>query len=386
MKLHELYLKELTDQVIPFWEKYSIDKENGGFFTCIDRNNSVYDTDKFIWLQARQVWMFSTLYHKLSPREEWLSIAIHGANFLQKHGHNGSFDWYFSLNKQGQPLISPYNIFSYTFCCMAFGKLYAITKNQEYKTIALKTLQKINERSLNPKSKWNKSISGTRDLKNFALPMILCNLYSELGELVDQKERKKIAEVCVNEIFEDFYDEKKKIIRENVYIDGTYSNSFDGRLINPGHGLEAMWFIMDLGVEFDNKLWIDKAVNIALNIIDHGWDRLHNGIFYFLDSNGSPPQQLEWNQKLWWVHLEAMICFLKAYKLTGSKASLDWFKKIHEYTWNHFRDHENGGEWYGYLEREGKVLLELKGGKWKGCFHVPRALFILHQTAKTLEI
>jgi N-acylglucosamine 2-epimerase len=34
------------------------------------------------------------------------------------------------------------------------------------------------------------------------------------------------------------------------------------------------------------------------------------------------------------------------------------------------------------LNREGKVLLNAKGGKWKGCFHVPRGLY---QGWKVLE-
>ena len=60
-----LYHKELIDEIIPFWEKYSIDKENGGFFTCIDSNGTVYDTDKFVWLQGRQIWLFCMLYNQV---------------------------------------------------------------------------------------------------------------------------------------------------------------------------------------------------------------------------------------------------------------------------------------------------------------------------------
>ena len=64
----------------------------------------------------------------------------------------------------------------------------------------------------------------------------------------------------------------------------------------------------------------------------------------------------------------------KAYRLTGNETCKDWFETIHEYTWKHFRDPEFP-EWYGYLNREGNPLLELKGGKWKGCFHVPRGMY-----------
>jgi N-acylglucosamine 2-epimerase len=60
-KLEELYRVELFDKVLPFWLRHSPDKECGGYFTCLDRDGSVFDTDKFIWLQARQVWLFSML-------------------------------------------------------------------------------------------------------------------------------------------------------------------------------------------------------------------------------------------------------------------------------------------------------------------------------------
>jgi len=49
--------------------------------------------------------------------------------------------------------------------------------------------------------------------------------------------------------------------------------------------------------------------------------------------------------------------------------------------WAHFKDPEYP-EWYGYLKRTGKPLLSLKGGKWKGCFHLPRGLY---QCWKILE-
>ena len=45
-----------------------------------------------------------------------------------------------------------------------------------------------------------------------------------------------------------------------------------------------------------------------------------------------------------------------------------------------FVDDEHG-EWFGYLSREGKVKMTFKGGPYKGCFHVPRALLMCQQVA-----
>ncbi|MDR2954151.1 MAG: AGE family epimerase/isomerase [Prevotella sp.] len=380
--LADLYKKELLENVIPFWLDKSQDKEYGGYFTCLERDGSIFDTDKFIWLQARQVWMFSVLYNKVEKRQDWLECAIQGGEFLKKYGHDGNFNWYFSLDRKGNPLVQPYNIFSYTFATIAFGQLSIATGNQEYATIARKTLDIILSRVNNPKDKWNKTYPGTRNLKGFALPMILCNLSLEIEHLLSEDFLMNVIENCIHEVMDIFYrPELGGIIVENVMENGQLSNTFDGRLINPGHGIEAMWFTMDLGKRLNRPELIQKSVDTTIKLIEYGWDQKYGGIFYYMDRLGYPPQQLEWDQKLWWVHSETLISLLKGYNLTGSEECLEWFKKIHDYTWTHFKDTDYP-EWFGYLNRQGETLLSLKGGKWKGCFHVPRALL---QCWKTLE-
>lgn len=380
-KLAEQYKNELLQKVVPFWEKHSKDEQFGGYFSCLDRQGNVFDTDKFIWLQGREVWMFATLYNKVEFRPEWLEMAEHGARFLQQHGHDGNLNWYFSLTREGKPLIEPYNIFSDCFATMAFGQLYQATGNEEYGSIARKTFENILIRSSNPKGRFTKAVPETRPLKGFSLPMILCNLSLEIEHLLPKKLVDETIETCINEVMEVFYDQQSGLILENVAPDGSFSDSFEGRLLNPGHAIEAMWFIMDLSVRLKRPELAEKAVEIMLRTLKYGWDNEYGGVFYFLDIKGYPPQQLEWDQKLWWVHIETLISLIKGYSLTGNTECLGWFEKVHDYTWSHFADPEYD-EWFGYLNRRGEVLLPLKGGKWKGCFHVPRGLF---QIWKTLE-
>jgi len=94
-----------------------------------------------------------------------------------------------------------------------------------------------------------------------------------------------------------------------------------------------------------------------------------------MDARGKPPQQLEWDQKLFWVHSETLVACLMGYAATGREECLTWFERVHEYTWRHYPD-PSYGEWFGYLNRRGEVYLPLKGGKWKGCFHIPRTLYL----------
>jgi N-acylglucosamine 2-epimerase len=379
-QLEKQYRDELLQNVIPFWLEKSQDKEYGGYFTCLDRQGNVFDTDKFIWLQGREVWLFAMLYNRVEKRQEWLDCAIQGAEFLKKYGHDGNLNWYFSLDRQGNPLVEPYNIFSYTFATMAFGQLSIATGNQEYADIAKRTFDIILSKQGNPKGKWNKAYPGTRSLKNFALPMILCNLALEIEPLLDEAFIEKTMDICIHEVMDVFLrPELGGIVVENVNADGSLSDTFEGRQLTPGHAIEAMWFIMDLGKRLNRPELIEKAVQTTLKMIDYGWDKQYGGIYYFMDRKGYPPQQLEWDQKLWWVHIETLISLIKGYQLTGNKECLQWFEKVHHYTWEHFKDPKHR-EWWGYLNRQGEVLLDLKGGKWKGCFHVPRGLYQVWKT------
>lgn len=377
------YKSELLDKVVPFWLEKSQDLEHGGYFTCLERDGEVYDTDKFVWLQGREVWMFATLYNKVEKRQEWLDCAIQGAEFLKKHGHDGNLNWYFALDREGNPLVEPYNIFSYTFAVIAFGQLSIATGNKEYADIAKRTFDIVLSKVDNPKGKWNKAAPGARALKSFALPMILCNVALEIEPLLDADFMQQTIDTCIHEVMDVFYRPELGLIVEHLSTDGELVDCFDGRLLNPGHAIEAMWFVMDLGKRLGRQDLIEKAVTIALNEAEYGWDKEHGGIFYFMDRLGRPCQQLEWDQKLWWVHIETLITMLKGYQLTGNVQCLEWFERVHNYVWTHFTDKEYA-EWFGYLNRQGEVLLSLKGGKWKGCFHVPRGLFQCWQILEDL--
>jgi N-acylglucosamine 2-epimerase len=374
----EQYQRALLNDVLPFWETHSLDRNHGGYFTCLDRAGQVYDTDKFIWLQNRQVWLFSMLYNRLEQRESWLEVANHGATFLSQHGRDGEGNWYFSLNQTGQPLIAPYNIFSDCFAAMAFSQ-YALASGEETaKAIALQAYNNVLRRKSNPKGQYDKTFPGTRSLKSLAVPMILANLTLEMDWLLEGDQLTSILKATVAEVMTDFLDPDLGLMLEHVTPEGKKLDCYEGRLLNPGHGIEAMWFMMDIGDRLGDKVLIQKAVDVTLNILEYAWDPDYGGIYYFMDRLGAPPQQLEWDQKLWWVHVETLVALLMGYRLTGNSKCWEWFEKIHDYSWSHFADPEKG-EWFGYLNRRGEVLLNLKGGKWKGCFHVPRALYLCWQ-------
>ncbi len=383
MKFSNLYKSTLLEDVILFWENYSIDKDFGGYFTCIDRYGKVYDEDKFMWLQGRQAWTFSMLYNQVEPKQKWLEIAKHGIDFIKDKGMTEEGNFYFSASKKGEPLIQPYNIFSDCFAAMAFSQYAVASGDESVKQLAIKTYFNILKKQNNPKGIYEKS-TGNRPLKSFALPMILSNLVIELEDVLDKDEIEKTIDNSIYEIMEIFLDKESGLIYEFVKQDGSLEDSFNGRLLNPGHGIEAMWFMIDIGIRRNDIALINKATDTIISILEYSWDKQFGGVFYFMDAKGKPPQQLEWDQKLWWVHLESLVALSKAFAQTKRKDVWNWYEKVHDYSWKHFSDPKNG-EWFGYLNRQGEVLLDLKGGKWKGCFHVPRAMYQCWKSFEKIE-
>ncbi|MDB2447231.1 AGE family epimerase/isomerase, partial [bacterium] len=232
------------------------------------------------------------------------------------------------------------------------------------------------------------SYAGVKESQTLAIPMIMLNLIEELtgreltGQEIKGQEKKEedyseyeseVAE-CIK-LIKLHVDLKEKVVLENVTPKGEFIDSPDGRLLNPGHAIEAGWFLQHWAKKLGDKELSTLAVDMVKWSFETGWDKEHGGIFYFLDSKGFDPTPLESNMKLWWPHCEALYGHLLNYSVTSDISDFEAFLKVHDYTFKHFPDPKNG-EWFGYLDRFGNPTHTFKGGPYKGCFHVPRALLL----------
>ena len=95
------YESELLNSIVPFWEQHSIDSEYGGFLTCLERDGTVYDTNKYMWMQWREVYLFAVLYNSAFSQKRYLEYADNGFDFLTRSGKKPDGSYYFSLNQAG---------------------------------------------------------------------------------------------------------------------------------------------------------------------------------------------------------------------------------------------------------------------------------------------
>ena len=365
--------EELFAQVLPFWERHSPDRIHGGFYNNLDRDGSVYDTTKHIWLLARQVWMFSKLYRSHEARPVWLALARLGMDFLRTHAVRPNGQVYFCLAQDGKPIYQQRKTFTECFYVMALAEYGRAADQPGLVQEAKSALELLWTRSYDWSTVGRPALAGSPPSQALAIPMMLLNVLDEV--MADElKSCMREVEDCIRRITL-HVNAADQLVYEHVTPEGGRLPGPTGRLINPGHAIEAGWFLQHLA----QRLGRADVSRMSLDMVRwshrRGWDAEHDGLYYFLDSEAHAPVQLEWSMKLWWPHCEALYAHLLNYAVSGEAADWAAFKAVEQYTFAHFPDASHG-EWFGYLDREGRRTHRFKGGPYKGCFHVPRALWL----------
>ena len=382
MRGHQQWLKEELDRCVAFWLDNGMDPVHGGVYTCLDREGKVFSTDKSVWMQGRCGWIFAWLCRLYGPKDEWLAASKSCLDFLEEHciNHDAGGRLYFTVTGDGKPLRQRRYCYSEAFYALANAEYYGVAGEEEYLERARRGYDlywDLNHGMADPTGLGPKTIPETRTGRAFGIPMIILNVTSvmlrvdpERKELYEQR-----AQQCVDEIFQYHVHPELKCVLENVAPDGAARLDYtEGRIVNPGHDIEGVWFLLEHAKRTGDRELVEKAAQIFDWAIEAGWDNEYGGLLYFVDCLGRPPEAYEHDMKLWWPHDEILIASLMLYRDTGEEKYLDWFEKTLDYCKQYFSDPEYG-EWYGYLRRDGKPTQPpCKGSTFKGPFHLPRML------------
>ena len=368
----------LMNNFVPFWEEFSPDWEHGGFLCGFDRDGELFLDDKSVWQQGRSLWMFSKLYNEFGQKPEWLKIARLGYDFINKYCFDENGHMYFRVTREGKPLVNRRYYFSEAFAIMGYVEFYKATGDEEVKARALDVFGRMYHYYTTPGCFPPKVDPNTRRNKGHSIVMIMLNVCQHMRMIDDNPLYDQLISDSIHTILTQFVKEDEKALLETVGPNGERVDSPEGRLINPGHTMETCWFLMQEAIHRGDKALMEKAIEVNMWAIEHGWDKEKEGIFYFQDVEGKPVLSLEWDMKLFWPHCEGMIALLYAYLYTGEAVYMQWFEKIADYVYKYFPD-EGHPEWFGHLHRDGSPISYIKGSDWKGPFHNVRAFMLISQ-------
>lgn len=378
------YRRCLTESVIPFWLRYSLDYEHGGQFTCLARDGTIYDTKKYLWLQGRAVWMFARLYNGFERRQEFLDAATLVLGYIRRYGYDPEGRVYFSLTREGAPFFYQRKPYAAVFVALGLIEYGKATGERRAIDEAIDLFWKIDHWIRDPLSMGRPALAGNPPVSNLANVMVLASLAIELARVSDDPRYLQVMRDAMEGVVT-HYDPTRRILVENIALDGRDLSQWpEGRLFNPGHSIEVAWFLLHMLEFVPSEPHRRLALDVLEGSLTYGWDAEYGGIFYFMDTAGLPTLQLESHMKLWWPHTEALYALVLAYTLTREQRWLDWLARVDAYSFAHFDDPQYG-EWFGYCDRRGEPALLSKGGSYKGFFHLPRALLFSLQRIEAFQ-
>lgn len=374
--LSAFYTRLLREDCLPFWFPRALDTQNGGFYHCFAQDGELVDSDKSVWAQGRMSWMLLTLYRDVEQNPDWLAWAESGLRFLDEHGYDAEDGrMFFHLEADGSPIRKRRYAFSECFAAIVYALHAGITGSEDSKAKALHALDIFLDINFTPGKMAPKFTSQRPALGLSPRIMTIVTMQELRASLGDNPIFNDWINRCIDEIRTLFYKPDLGVLMEMVAPDGSIINHFDGRTLNPGHGIEGAWFILEEArYRGNDPELIDFACEIIDGMFARGWDAEHGGLLYFIDVYGKPVQEYWHNMKFWWPHDEALIATLLAYVLTNKPDYLEKHKLVLEWSLKHLQDREHG-EWFGYLNRDGSPSSTLKGSLWKSFFHHPRALY-----------
>lgn len=387
-RLAVFYKEYLYKDVLPFWEERTLDEVNGGYLHCFDRRGNLYDNEKYIWFQGRQLWMFSRLYRE-TGEEKWYKLAKAGRDFLIEDScaYAGGGRFNYQLDPTGKEVrLGTNSVHTDFFVLQGLGE-YALATGDETDLPLIRQMWPLYVKNrLDPECKdVFHSVYDPRFISYpLGVPFLATIMYELLGE-----EALKIGIDCACITLYKYAKDDYQVLFENLSPVGEILLEDTGTICNPGHTAEAMWFAMDCARMAGKPEILRRAAEVLEWNWQKGVDHQRGGFYSFLNVTGDEPYQAAWHKetgarwddKVWWANCEPLVSLSLAANELNSHEWFERFLEHHEFTQKYFADHIYG-EWFSTLRVDNSVADDNKGSLWKAAYHLPRALLY---TYKELE-
>lgn len=390
---------ELFQNILPYWDKYSKDEKNTGFFGKID-NDNVQDAEcqRSIVMTSRFLWTYSAVA-RFTKDSKYLEMADFAYKvIIEKYFDKENDGVYWSIMPDGTPKVDKKQIYGEAFCCYGLSEYAAavqeLKKDEELAATAMNkaldiynllenhALDKENggyiEACAKDWSQTNDMILSPKDMNcpksmntNLHVMEAYTNLYRTLPVVfADSKSiQAEVGQSLANLITVT----QEKIVQKNAHLGMFFDMDWNllADEISYGHDIEASWLLWEAACELKDEELKEQiradVIKMAEVALDEGFDK-ENGCLenFLLHSTTNPKRD---RTRVWWNQAEAMNGFYNAWQMTGETKYQEACIKQWNWIQNHQVDKTNG-EWWSALDQNGApILAEDKGGNWKTSYH-----------------
>lgn len=378
---------ELTENILPFWMKYPLDRKNGGFYGAISNNLQISNTaPRSAILCARILWTFSTAY-RVFAHHDYRQMADYAYESLTRLFWDQDFGGvYWSLQADGKPLDSRKHHYAQAFAIYGLSEYFRATQHEPAKELACELFALLEKHAFEPV--YGGYIEGSnrqwgaledmrlsdKDLncrKSMNTLLHILEAYTNLLRIWDDP-RLRQQHRALLEVFNDkVYDAETGHLR--LFFDDDW-NSLQP-LDSYGHDIEASWLIWEAAQMHPNPTLREKIRPAVIGLAEsvYGEGRDSDGSLFYEGHAGT----IHIDHKHWWPQAEAMVGFANAWQISADAK----FAAAVSQCWQFIEDHlidQVHGDWFKETNRAGMPILEhTKAGFWDCPYHHSRACFEL---------
>ncbi len=379
----------LKSSVVDFYLPAAVDTRHGGYFEVLKAGKFAPAGTKFLTLQARQLWFFSTLARAGIEPKAAREAARSGFEFLQTRMRDGKHGGYFSkVSDAGEPSDPRKHVYHNAFALYGLVAYHRATGEAAALSAARELFGTLEEKAhdkrhggyvefftrdwrpiTDPKEPAYVGAIGT---KTYNSHLHLLEAFAELYRVwPDPLVGKRLAELLA--------------INTTTVRHPDFACNLDGwtpswrAITTPqnlrasyGHDVECVWLSLDaadaLGLPRSLlRGWGEALCDYSLK---HGYDRKHGGFFY----TGPLGKPADDTKKEWWVQAEAMVSMLEMFKLTGRREYYDAFAGTLDFVAKHQVAKE--GSWWATRKADGSAAGSSRTSMWQGAYHSGRSMLL----------
>jgi cellobiose epimerase len=381
---------ELTGNILPFWMRHAVDRENGGFYGTIS-NDLVIDKEspRASVINTRILWTFSAACRLCGPA--YRETADWAWDYIRRKFWDAEYGGvYWMTDYRGNPISDRKQIYAQAFAIYAMAEYFRATGNAEslerakelYGLIEVKSHEPVYGGYLEACSRdWGalddlrlseKDLNSPKSMNTHLHVMeAYTNLLRVWPDSALRASQKALLEVTLDHIV----DEATGHFR--MFFDNRWNSLTDH--VSFGHDIEGSWLINEAAQVLGDAALLDRArrlaVRMAQAVYDEGLDR-DGSLFYEADSRGD----LIDPNKHWWAQAEAVVGFFNAYKISGEEHFLTAALRAWVYIEERIVNREHG-EWYAKLTPKGRPYSAEEDsdaclvGPWKCPYHNSRVCY-----------
>ena len=380
-QLYEMAVKDLTENLLPWWMEKAVDHENGGFYGVIDSEDRPDpEATKFITLNARLVWTFASAYRVLGD-EKYLEMANRAYQYFTEYFRDKKYGGYYAtLDSKGNVVDDHKFIYGNAFALYGLSEYARATGSEEALAYAKEQMEKL-------ENVWDTQYKGFYETANrdwspspwlhgvnrYPTDIKTMNNHLHLIEAYTCHLRVNEDNFVRNRVRQLLYLMLNKIVNNEIH----HYHCYQDRAWNPtsweisyGHDIEGSWLMLEtaevLGEPEALRKTRDVCVNMARAALEEGVTPEGAMMTEYDPVTGRRSAGLSW-----WEQNEAVVGFLNAWEQSGEEKFLDASLKCFEYINEHFVDKEKGG-WHPKVTMDGRSGNQNKANGWTCPYHNSR--------------